>query len=171
MGRGLKWSIPIQGFFLASPGKPSSGHGRHSSRHDHEDVVEAVWRDLLANDRRLLRDCHGRGEILPLLHTLVRNRCVDMMRAKGAEPFIAFDANAHSDASSPAEVHQESPLSDDDITAALDSLPAKERSCVTLFYLQSRGYREISELTGIPVNSIGPTMRRALDRLRGRLSS
>ncbi len=154
------------GLLLTLARKTFERHGRHASRHDHEDVVETVWRDLLAHNCRLLHSCLDRGEILPLLHTLVRNRCVDMMRAKGTEPFVAFDATTTPDAAIPAEAHQELPPDDDKVVAALESLPAKERSCVTLFYLQNRGYREIAELTGIPVNSIGPTMRRALDKLR-----
>ncbi len=141
-------------------------HGRHASRHDAEDAVTAVWRDLLANDKRLLRSCLERGGLLALLHTLVRNRCVDMMRKQGADPCIAMDMKDISGIAMDAEVHQEESPDDSEISLALESLPVKERSCVRLFFLQDRSYREISELTGMPVNSIGPTIRRALDKLR-----
>lgn len=141
-------------------------HGRHASRHDVEDAVTAVWRDLLANDKRLLHNCLARGEILPLLHTLVRNRCVDMMRRRGSDPCVQMDRENTPDIPAPAEVHEEEPPGDTEISLALDSLPLKERSCIKLFFLQDRSYKEISELTGIPVNSIGPTIRRALDKMR-----
>ncbi len=142
-------------------------HGRHASRHDVEDAVTAVWRDLLAKEKRLIRNSIERGEILPLLHTLVRNRCIDMMRKRGTEPFVPMDCENIPDISVPSEVHQEESPGDSEISLALESLPLKERSCVKLFFLQDRSYREITELTGIPANSIGPTIRRALDKLRG----
>jgi len=141
-------------------------HGRHASRHDIEDAVTAVWRDILANDKRLLRKCLERGEILPLLHTLVRNRCVDMMRKRGSDPCVPMDRENTPDIPVDAEVHQDESPRDSEISLALESLPLKERSCVRLFFLQDRSYREIAELTGMPMNSIGPTIRRALDKLR-----
>ncbi|HBC88121.1 MAG TPA: hypothetical protein DCZ94_14315 [Lentisphaeria bacterium] len=141
-------------------------HGRHASRHDTEDAVTAVWRDLLANDKKLLHSCLERGEILPLLHTLVRNRSVDMMRKRGSDPLVPMDREKTPEVLVLPEVHQDEPPRDSEISLALESLPLKERSCIKLFFLQDRSYREIAELTGMPVNSIGPTIRRALDKLR-----
>ena len=63
------------------------------------------------------------------------------------------------DISVPSEVKQEESPGDNEISLALDTLPLKEQSCVKLFFLQDRSYREITELTGIPANSIGPTIR------------
>ncbi len=141
-------------------------HGRHASVHDTEDAVTAVWRDLLANDKKLLRSCLERCEILPLLHVLVRNRCIDMMRKRGSDPLVPMDGEEAPEMMVAPEVHNDPPPGDSEISLALESLPPKERSCVRLFFLQDRSYREISELTGMPMNSIGPTSRRALDKLR-----
>lgn len=145
-------------------------HGRHASRHDIEDAVTAVWRNLLDDERSLLRKCLDRGEILPLLHTLVRNRCIDMMRKMGSDPCVPFAAEFLEKIPAPQEENEEEIPSGRQIVLAMDSLAAKERTCIKLFYLQERGYREISEITGIPMNSIGPTIRRALDKLRTFLS-
>src|ERR1043166_1688490 len=49
---------------------------------------------------------------------------------------------------------------------ALAELSAKERTLVELFYLQEKKYREIELLTGVSQNSVGPTMARALTKLR-----
>ncbi len=146
-------------------------HGRHASRHDIEDAVTAVWRNLLENERSLLRKCLAHGEILPLLHTLVRNRCVDMMRKQGSDPCVSFAADVLEKIPVLQEDSDEGIPESSQIVLAMNSLSAKERTCVKLFYLQERGYREISEIAGIPVNSIGPTIRRALDKLRGFLST
>lgn len=141
-----------------------AAHGFAASHHDREDVVAAVWQNLLANDRALVRTCRDRGSLLPTLHVLVRNRCVDMMRRtrtcavalpeSGADP-VAESAEPGGDGVKPEHA-----------VAALDKLPLRDRNLLRLFYLQDLKYRQISEITGIPMNSIGPLLGRALERLK-----
>ena len=61
------------------------------------------------------------------------------------------------------------------LPAQEEALSLRDEPLPTLIeYPLSQVYRydrEIAELTGIPVNSIGPTMRRALDKLRGFFST
>ncbi len=45
-------------------------------------------------------------------------------------------------------------------------LSGKERLLITLTYFHEKSYREIVEMTGMPQNSIGPTLRRALDKVK-----
>jgi RNA polymerase sigma factor (sigma-70 family) len=51
------------------------------------------------------------------------------------------------------------------------SLNARERTLVELFFLQGKKYREIAALTGVAQNSIGPTLGRALSKLRTALTT
>ncbi len=142
-------------------------HGRHASHQDAEDAVAAAWKNILDNDMRLLNSCIERGEILPLLHTLVRNRSVDMMRKMGSDPYsrtASGDMPEVADESG-QDAAEESP-SPKDVELAIESLSKKEQTCIRLFFLQERSYREIAEITGIPLNSIGPTIHRAVLKLR-----
>ena len=58
-------------------------------------------------------------------------------------------------------------LENQEIVAQLLSvLDGNEREVVKLYHLEGRSYHEISGLTGVPENSIGPTLSRARQRLR-----
>lgn len=52
------------------------------------------------------------------------------------------------------------------VTQLLSVLDGNEREIVKLYHLEGRSYQEISGLTGVPENSIGPTLSRARQRLR-----
>jgi RNA polymerase sigma factor (sigma-70 family) len=51
------------------------------------------------------------------------------------------------------------------------ALPPRERLLIELFYLQDLSYHDIHQVSGIPENSIGPTLQRALKHLRQRIES
>jgi len=53
---------------------------------------------------------------------------------------------------------------------ALSRLPDRYRLPLTLFFLEERSYREISEILGEPVNTVGTHINRGLARLRKVLS-
>lgn len=142
-------------------------YGLKPASADVEDMVAAVWQNLLANDLKIVRQCLLQGCFLQTLHVLARNRTIDMLRKRkpemtvpldGHEPMVELPDNATPALAagvSPAQLHQ-----------AVATLNAKERALITLFFLQRKKYKEIALLTGIPINSIGPTIGRALIKLR-----
>jgi len=152
------------GLLLEAARRHFAAYGFAASHHDIEDVVALVWQNLLANDRALVRTCRDRGSLLPTLHVLVRNRCVDLMRRSRTCAVALPDPDAVPAAESAepsiAGVHPEHAV------AALDKLPSRDGNLLRLFYLQDLKYRQISEITGIPMNSIGPLLGRALERLK-----
>jgi RNA polymerase sigma-70 factor (ECF subfamily) len=48
----------------------------------------------------------------------------------------------------------------------LDDLHGEEAEIVRLYHLEGKSYQEISSQTGVPENSIGPTLSRARAKLR-----
>jgi RNA polymerase sigma-70 factor (ECF subfamily) len=56
----------------------------------------------------------------------------------------------------------------EEVTRLLRVLPPREADVIRQFHLEGKSYREISASLGIPENSIGPTLNRALDRMRQR---
>jgi len=153
---GLVWGIARRTF---------SAHGFVAGDPDVEDVVAEVWRNLLVQDRRLLEQCRNRGGLTPLLVTLARNRAIDRMRRSRKEPIPVGDALPDVRAPEP-DVTDSAPPPEALTGHLLAALPPRERTCIRLFYLQGKKYRDIEALTGIPMNSIGPTLKRALARLR-----
>lgn len=139
--------------------KTFTSYGVRGAGQEHEDAVAEVWKNLLENDRRVLRQCHSKGNFLQTLYVLARNRAVDVMRRRRR----TFDV---ADLQIACATEGEAPSELAAAIAALRDLPDKQRTLVNLFFLQRKSYREITELTGMPQNSIGPTLARALARLR-----
>lgn len=156
------------GLLLAISRRTFSSYGFEASEEDCEDAVADVWRNLLQNNRQVVRQCIERGQLLPTLHVLTRNRSVDVMRRRkcvsvpldNAVEEVAVDATDSAADSESIEL----------LPRALERLSVRERTLVELFYLHDKKYREIELLLGIPQNSIGPTLARALAKLRQTLS-
>lgn len=158
-------------FLLALARRRFGRYGHHASASDVEDVVGEVWANLLDNDMRIVRQTLDRGDLIPVLTTLVRNRTVDLLRKVGRvaltpEHILHTESD---DESVDAQLldHEQSRW----IRSAVDALPERQRTVVTLFFLHERSYREIAKLTGMPQNSIGPTLQRAMCKLRTALAS
>jgi RNA polymerase sigma factor (sigma-70 family) len=152
------------GLLLAVARRTFAAYGFSPVAQDADDVVAEVWANLLAADRRVLRRCLEHGHLLATLHTLVRNRAVDVMRGQRLKP-LDLDA-ARIPEAVPDDDDGSDPIPPETVRDALAVLNDRERTIVDLFHLQGRKYTEIAALTGIPMNSIGPTMGRALAKLR-----
>jgi RNA polymerase sigma-70 factor, ECF subfamily len=164
-GDGAAWGEVVEGysgFLLAVCRKTFAGYGVRPTGQDTEDAVADVWKNLLENDKRVVRQCVERGNFLQTLQVLARNRSVDIMRKRQASTVALTDGHAPA-AEPPPEPAAFSP---EQIREAVADLPHREKILVNLFFLQGKKYREIAVLTGIPQNSIGPTLARALARLR-----
>jgi RNA polymerase sigma factor (sigma-70 family) len=171
-GEDAAWSELIReysGLLMGIAGRTFGTHGFQFAAQDAEDVVAGVWRNLLERENRVLEQCRLRGGLLPLLVTLTRNRAVDLMRRH--KNFIVSMSENLPEPQAPEperEVLPDSALLSPDLFTVLSP---REKTCIRLFYLQGKKYREIAKLTGISINSIGPTLKRALAKLREKLEA
>ena len=143
-------------------GRTFSKYGFSADQATCEDIASQVWINLLAQDRKLLHTCRDQQAWTPMLHTLVRNRCIDHMRKTRT---VSLPDEEHLKETG----HTPSPapgLQKEWIHGHLNRLTDRERSLIELFFLQDLSYKDIERATGIPSNSIGPTLKRALKRLR-----
>jgi RNA polymerase sigma-70 factor (ECF subfamily) len=156
------------GLLLATSRRTFASYGFAASEQDCEDAVAEDWRNLLQNDRQLLRRCIAQGEWLPTLHVLTRNRSVGVMRRRKCVS-VPLDALVEE---TPAEESEQSfdPELAELLPQALATLSARERSLVDLVFLHNKKYREIELLLCIPQNSIGPTLTRTMAKLRKAIS-
>ncbi|MCE9592288.1 MAG: sigma-70 family RNA polymerase sigma factor [Planctomycetes bacterium] len=147
------------GFLTAIARKVFTSYGASTATHDVEDAVGDVWKNLIENDCRVIRLCLERNNFLQTLQVIARNRCVDILRRRQG-------AMTLNDIQPAQPTRPEPECSPEELARIVDELPQRERLLITLFFLQGKKYREIADLTGIPQNSIGPTIARALARLR-----
>jgi RNA polymerase sigma-70 factor, ECF subfamily len=155
------------GFLLAIARRTFANYGVRDAGQDAEDAVADVWKNLLEKDRRIVRDCSERGNFLQTLQVLTRNRSVDILRRRHEQVVSLDQGQAAAQAAAPTDNGPAIPP--EQMRAAMQVLTQRERTLVNLFFLQGKKYREIADLTGIPQNSIGPTLARALARLRKQL--
>lgn len=133
---------------------------------DHEDVVAAVWENLLEEDKRVVRRCLEQGNLTATLYVLTKHRAVDLIRKKGVLAAEELTEEMTEEMEVMAEEGDGERVSEEEVAGAMEKLTEKQRTLVRLFYLHQKSYKEIEALTGVGLNSIGPTIKRAVERLR-----
>jgi RNA polymerase sigma factor (sigma-70 family) len=134
------------------------------SRQDADDVCQDVW-VRLAESLNALRD----PAALPgWLATTTRRECLRMIGKQRGEVLsdMAIDRSDDVERTDPARPLLQAERHDA-LLIALGELPDKARQLLMLLIEDPpRSYKEISDLLGIPIGSIGPTRARHLQRLR-----
>lgn len=136
--------------------------------HDAQDVVQEAY--LRAFE--FFSGFYGvdaRGWIL----TIVRNTCFTWLRKNRAgEAFTEFDEDIHSGdevSVTPEELLLES-LDHKHLRRALEALPVEFREALVLRELEGLTYKEIADVTGVPVGTVMSRLARGRDRLKEALS-
>ena len=143
---------------------------------DVEDIVQDVFYALVEANRLLIPIEHITG----WLYTVARNRITDLFRKKRPEAFsdaavededgelLQFEDLLPSPDAGPeaAYVHN---LLLDELELALGELPGEQREVFIAHELDGRSFKELSEETGVSINTLLSRKRYAVLRLRGRL--
>jgi RNA polymerase sigma-70 factor (ECF subfamily) len=133
---------------------------------DTEDLAAEVLLAMVANDYAALRQFRGQSSLATYLTVIARRTCVhELTRRAAAREVQPLDGK-------PLEEHVEDRAASggleslEEVARLLQKLPARERDVVRLYYLEGRSYEEISTELNMPVNSIGPILSRAREKLR-----
>jgi RNA polymerase sigma-70 factor (ECF subfamily) len=135
---------------------------------DVEDVAAEILLQIIKNDLAVLRHFRRQSSLATYLTVIARRVCLHELNRRSAErmPVQAPDRpQAEPDRlTAPAVFSQLE--NEEEIERLLLRLPAPERHVVRLFYLEGHTYQEISSELGIPINTLGPMLFRARQRLR-----
>ena len=150
---------------------------RVNSIEDAEDVLQEVFYQLAETDR-LMKPI---DQIASWLYTVTRNRIIDFYRKKKTESLPEY----YSDDFDEAEVDELSSLLFDngstpeteylrslvwiELEKALSELPLNQREVFEMNELQGISFKEISEKTGEPINTLISRKRYAVLYLREQL--
>lgn len=130
---------------------------------DIEDAVSEVFLAVIANDYAALRRFRRQSSLATYLTVIARRVVVRWMLAKLPPPTGAAPADGVADPQAPAEQR----ISDhEEVERLLSRLDGPEAEVVRLYHLEGKSYGEISQSTGMPTGSVGPTLSRARRRLR-----
>jgi RNA polymerase sigma factor (sigma-70 family) len=143
---------------------------------DAEDIVQEVFYELVEANRLLMPIEHLTG----WLFRVARNRITDLFRKKKAETFsdiavededgelIQFIDLLPSPEAGPEALYIRSVLLDE-LEFALSELPDEQREVFVAHEFEGRSFKELSEESGISVNTLLSRKRYAVLRLRERL--
>lgn len=115
----------------------------------------------------------ARGSAVTWLLTLVRSRCLDLLRHRRASPEVEGGDGAGDDRPSPEpgpEQLLDAIESGTRLHAALAGLSAHERWVLALAYWRELSHREISEVTALPLGTVKSLILRAQAKLRDHLN-
>ena len=150
---------------------------RVDSKEEAEDILQNVFYSLSRID--LIEN--PIEHITAWLYSVARNQIIDRSRKHREEPMPVLhgddDDDFSADLSTIIAATDSDPEKDylrqvmwDELAVALDELPSEQRTVFELTELQGVSFREISESTGIPVNTLLSRKRYAVLHLRERLA-
>lgn len=122
---------------------------------DQDDLVAEVFLELCKNDLATLRRFRGGSSFSTYLTVIARRVIVKNLVKRPSLSSRSLEVAAR-----PAATDSLAEL-----TELLEHLNQTEATLVRLHHLEGRSYQEISRQTGVPENSIGPTLSRARDKM------
>ncbi len=132
---------------------------------DVEDFCSDIFVEILKDDFAVLRNFRGKCSLATYLTVVARRVTVrEMIKRRQSEALGHVSHHAEN------LVHHDSiPRIDDveEVEALLKHLPERDARIFRLYHLDGQSYHEISRTLNIPENSIGPTLARSRDKLRG----
>lgn len=133
-----------------------------------QDVFAQIWRDAP-------RYRHERASVAGWMIMMTRTRAIDRLRAGRARPDqrMAVDSPASLGLMSDEPDPEALTISAQDarqLRAALECLPAEQRSLLTLAYYEGLSQSEIAQKTGVALGTVKTRIRTAMITLREALA-
>jgi RNA polymerase sigma factor (sigma-70 family) len=152
---------------------------RVSSTEEAEDILQDVFYQFVAGFNTI----ESLDRVTSWLFSVARNKIIDRYRREAARPKRAdFGLQTGKDEDAPITLQEILPdlgntpediyfkeMIWDAVMEALDELPAEQREIFIQNEIEERGFREISEETGVSINTLLSRKRYAILALRKRL--
>lgn len=137
-----------------------------------EDILSEVFVGLLQNDMAALRGFKGEAKFSTWLCVVARRVTWRHVSKRTRERQLAgiSDSSVQIDLGITEEVDSLASLIDTEnkalLASCLERMKPADRQILEMYYHQELDYREISQLTGLSINAVGPKLSRAHERLR-----
>jgi len=137
------------------------------SSEDREDLCAEVCMRLVRNDFEVLRRFRGQSSLATYLTVVARRIVVKHLLASKSAARLATVPNFPAEFPAAANGNHQDRVTDrDEVERLLEELEGHEAQVVRLYHIEGKSYREISTATGMPENSVGPTLSRAREKMR-----
>jgi RNA polymerase sigma-70 factor (ECF subfamily) len=139
------------------------------SREDREDVIADVFVALVQDDYAVLRRFRGESSLATYLTVVARRVAVKELLKRRSQRLASLSSANGSldDVSDRAARRAEKRKAErEQVQRLLQTLDGIEADLVRMRYLDGMSYGEIEAASGVPANSIGPTLSRAKAKMR-----
>ena len=137
------------------------------NRADAEDVAQ----EAMLRAYRFFGQFRG-GDARAWLLQIVRNSCYTWLeKHRPMELMTEFDEELHVKPSANPEMLATQADDRERLKRALESLPPRSREVLVLRELEECSYKEIAEITGIPMGTVMSTLSRAREKLQQTLTA
>ena len=130
---------------------------------DAEEVVQevflAAWRSSHTYDA-------ARGSTQTWILSMVRNRSIDVLRARKRRPVQPLAAGIDPPDSSDVPLQAVSNVDAETARAAMNALPPEQKQVIELAYFAGLSHTEIAAQLAAPIGTVKGRIRLGLDRLR-----
>lgn len=154
---------------------------RVSSLEEAEDILQDVFYQFVAGFETI----ESLDRVTSWLYSVARNKIIDRYRRDASRPQRTdFELLSGKDDDVPLTLQEILPDLDntpestllreaiwDEITDALDELPAEQKEIFILNEIEEKGFKEIAEETGVSINTLLSRKRYAILALRKRLQT
>lgn len=134
------------------------------SSQDIEDMSAEVFFTIVNDDLAVLRRFRGESSLATYL-TVVSRRVVVRELLRRKSPARLSEAAEH-EADKNATDPEKRISNRDEVERFIRGLNGPEADVVRMYHLEGKSYQEISSKTGMPENSVGPTLSRARAKMR-----
>lgn len=131
------------------------------SRHDAEDVLQAVFVRIVRKRRHVARA----GCLDAYVHQMARNEAISFLRRR-RRPSAELDAEPWL---LPVATDDRTDELVEEVQTALARLPRKQREIVVLKVYRDKTFREIARILDVSLNTVASRYRYALEKLRSLL--
>jgi RNA polymerase sigma-70 factor (ECF subfamily) len=141
----------------------AQARGIKLSGEDREDFCADVFLAIVKDDFALLRHFRGQCSLATYLTVVARRVSVRELLQRKTLGRLSLAGVSEPETNG----HSEQRVTDRDMVDRLmQGLRDDEARIVRLYHLEGKSYQEISLATGVPENSIGPTLSRVREKLR-----
>ncbi len=142
-------------------------HSLKVTRDDEDDLVSDTFSALLERDLAPIRAFRGGSSFATYLTVIARRITIRKLTQRRYREALGH-VNAHHAAVDVAADPGHEPTVDaaDEVDSLMAALPEQSRAAMRLFYIGGDSYRQIGRKLGVPVNSVGPLLSRAIATLR-----
>ena len=134
---------------------------------DEEDLAGEFFLAIIKDDFAVLRRFRGESSLATYLTVVARRVVVRELLNRKSASRLQETAETHENAADAANEEPDERISNhEEVERLMQGLTGRDADIVRLYHLEGKSYREISSALAMPENSIGPTLTRALAKMR-----